>query len=202
MVINGRTVFVYDIESFHNLFICNVINSESKKTKTIEISDRRNDISEILSIFLNDRVVLCGYNCSFYDDIIINYILANYESLSNQASFSSAAIIKGVSDSIMKELKEPGNPWLKYKHMEVFFSVDLMRMLFSEKNRVSLKECQVTMDYPNVVEYDKGFSVYVQEYEIDEVIKYCFNDAFSTLELLNRSESSIRLRESMIEHIG
>lgn len=86
--------------------------------------------------------------------------------------------------------------------MEVFFSIDLMRMLFSEKNRVSLKECQVTMDYPNVVEYNRGFSVYVQEYEIEEVIKYCFNDAFSTLELLNRSEESVRLRESLIESMG
>ena len=44
MIIRGQVVYVYDIEVFPNLFTCSCINSESKKSGTWEISQRKNDL--------------------------------------------------------------------------------------------------------------------------------------------------------------
>ena len=55
MIIRGQVVYVYDIEVFPNLFTCSCINSESKKSGTWEISQRKNDLPELIKGFLNKK---------------------------------------------------------------------------------------------------------------------------------------------------
>lgn len=40
MQIRGKTVFVYDIEVFQNIFHCSAINTETKEIHKFEISPR------------------------------------------------------------------------------------------------------------------------------------------------------------------
>lgn len=61
MKIRNKTVYVFDIEVFPNLFTCSCINSESKKVGTWEISERKNDLSALAKGFLNKRIYWCGY---------------------------------------------------------------------------------------------------------------------------------------------
>ena len=56
--------------------------------------------------------------------------------------------------------------------------------MFSKKLRCGLKELQVTMQYPNVQEYDGDFNRNVQDSEIDNIISYNINDVNSTNQLL------------------
>lgn len=81
MIIKGLTVFVYDLEVFPNLFTCAVVNTESQNTRVFEISERKNNLPEIAKLFMNKRLMMCGYNNLHYDDPIINYILMNYQDL-------------------------------------------------------------------------------------------------------------------------
>ena len=60
MLIRGKTVFVYDVEVFPNLFTCTIKNTESKVIRSYEISDRRNDLSLIVQVFLNKKLMMCG----------------------------------------------------------------------------------------------------------------------------------------------
>jgi len=86
--------------------------------------------------------------------------------------------------------------------MSEFDTLDLLTMMFSNKLRVGLKELQVTMQYPNVQEYDGDFNEYIPEKEIDNAISYCFNDNNSTEELLNRLQKDIELRLSIEKEYG
>ena len=45
-------------------------------------------------------------------------------------------------------------------------------MLYSNKLRVGLKEMEVTLEYPNVLQYDGDFNGNVRDSDIDEVIAY------------------------------
>ena len=71
--------------------------------------------------------------------------------------------------------------------------------MFSNKLRVGLKELQVTMEYPNVLQYDGDFNSSVKQSDIDNVIFYNINDVNSTEELLYRCQKDIELRLSIEE---
>lgn len=61
MKIRGKTVFVYDIEVFPNVFILTAKNTESGNKCVFEISDRQNDLPHIHKLFTNKHIMYCGY---------------------------------------------------------------------------------------------------------------------------------------------
>ena len=52
MLIRNKTVYVFDIEVFPNVFHCSVKNTETKEMIHLEISSRRNDLIKIVDLFL------------------------------------------------------------------------------------------------------------------------------------------------------
>ena len=172
MKIRGKTVFVYDVEVFPNLFTCCVANSESKNKRTYEVSDRKNELVDIARLFLNKHILLCGYNNKHYDDPIINYILLNFNDLIKKPVWEITDEIKKFSDTIINTKTKGKVSWSKYKYANLFPSMDLLTMMLSEKLRVSLKVMQVTMGFHNVQEYDGDFDSMVPKDKIDEVIAY------------------------------
>lgn len=81
MLIKGKTAFVYDIEVFPNFFSVTVKNTESGVHKFFQISEKRNDMPEIVKLFLNKNIIFVSYNGIHYDRPIISYIIINYKSL-------------------------------------------------------------------------------------------------------------------------
>ena len=193
MIIYNKVVFVYDVESFPNLFTCTLLNTNSNKIGVYEISNRKNDLSKIVSTFLNKGIIFCGYNNKYYDDPIINYIILNQQILLQKPVWDVTKDIKTLSNEII-ESGDKFDSWSTYKHAHCFPSFDLLRMMFSKKLRCGLKELQVTMQYPNVQEYDGDFNRNVQDSEIDNIISYNINDVNSTNQLLLLNQKNIDLR--------
>lgn len=193
MIIYNKVVFVYDIEVFPNLFTCTLLNTNSNKIGVYEISNRKNDLGKIISTFLNKGIIFCGYNNKYYDDPIINYIILNQQILLQKPVWDVTKDIKTLSNEII-ESGDKFDSWSTYKHAHCFPSFDLLRMMFSKKLRCGLKELQVTMQYPNVQEYDGDFNRNVQDSEIDNIISYNINDVNSTNQLLLLNQKNIDLR--------
>lgn len=201
MIIKGKTVVVFDIEIFYNVFSCTVYNTQTEVSKVYEISQRRNDLQELIALFKNRDYVFCGYNNHHYDDIIIKLILRDANIL---ISFTYDKICKGLykySKTIINDDEKPAS-YKELKYAKYFDSFDLLTMLFSEKLRVGLKEMQVTMQYPNVQEFEGDFDSSLQNNQIDSMLKYNLNDVMSTNELLNRCKSAIDLRLSIEDEYG
>lgn len=200
MVIKHKTVVVYDIEIFYNVFTCTCFNTETKKVVVFEISRRKNDLNELIGLFSNSNYIFCGYNNKHYDDVIINLILRDKNIIS---SFTYDKLCKGLykfSKGIISEQQPAGYKELKYA--KYFSSFDLLTMLFSQKLRVGLKEMQVTMQYPNVQEFEGDFDSSLPDEEIDKMLEYNLNDVMSTNELLNRCIAAIELRLGIEEEYG
>ena len=196
MKIKDKTVLVYDIESFPNLFTCSILNSENNKLITYEISEDKNDLGKIVALFQLKEFYFCGFNNKSYDDVLINYLIIRFDDLRYKPIFEITWLIKSMSDKI---IKEPVANWVDYKHAYLFNSFDLMTMSFSAKNRVGLKELEVTMGFPNVMEYEGDFSKNVQKELKDKVIEYNQNDVLATGELLNLKKNDIELRLKLNE---
>lgn len=196
MKIKDKTVLVYDIESFPNLFTCSILNSENNKLITYEISEDKNDLGKIVALFQLKEFYFCGFNNKSYDDVLINYLIMRFDDLRYKPIFEITWLIKSMSDKI---IKEPVANWIDYKHAYLFNSFDLMTMIFSAKNRVGLKELEVTMGFPNVMEYEGDFSKNVPKELKDKVIEYNQNDVLATGELLNLKKNDIELRLKLNE---
>lgn len=219
MKIRDKTVFVFDIEIFPNLFHCVVKDTETKKYFLFEISKRRNDLPKIIAGFhrikdnvkwndnyttkqkLNTDIIFCGYNNIHYDNPIINYMIYNQQELLNSSYSEVCFQLFKLSQDIVKPEGDAHN-WHKWKYLVYFDTLDLLTMLYSEKLRVGLKEMQVTMQYHNVQEYDGNFEEYIPEDKIPEMIKYNINDVDSTEELLYRCKSDIDLRIAIEDEYG
>lgn len=212
MIIRNKTVYVYDIEVFPNVFHCTVKNSETGQLYMFEISQRKNQLDELVQFFhtvneqhnwndlytidiqLNTDKMFCGYNNLHYDNAIINYIIDYYNVMKYKGCRTICRSIFNLSKVITTSSEDNIDAWKKWKYATYFESFDLLTMLYSNKLRVGLKEMQVTMQYKNVQEFVCDWRADLPEKEIDSMIEYNINDVNSTEELLNRCKKDVDLR--------
>ena len=204
MRIHNKSVVVYDIEIFPNVFHCCCKDTETDTTKLFEISDRKNQLAELVDFFFyqNSDKIFCGYNNHHYDDVIINYIIDYYNVLEKLHYDRICTSLFNLSNIIVNSEDGDISRFKKWKYAKYFDSFDLLTMLFSSKLRVGLKEMQLTMHYPNVQEYDGDFNSFLPNDSIDEMIKYNINDVESTTALLYKLQDDIDLRLFIQEEYG
>lgn len=219
MQIRGKTVFVYDIEVFQNIFHCSAINTETKEIHKFEISPRKNQLSELISFFkqvnspvswndnyttncsIDSDKIFCGYNNLHYDNPVINYII-EYEHVLAE---NPVLVITNSIFNLSKEITNSGEnieKWKRWKYQVWFDSFDILTMLYSNKLRVGLKEIQVTMQYKNVQEFVCDWSKPLPIEDFDSMIDYNINDIESTSALLDRCKKDIDLRLAIEDEYG
>ena len=219
MQIRGKTVFVYDIEVFQNIFHCSVINTETKEVHKFEISSRKNQLSELISFFkqvnspvswndnyttncsIDSDKIFCGYNNLHYDNPVINYII-EYEHVLTE---KPVLVITNSIFNLSREITNSGEnieKWKRWKYQVWFDSFDILTMLYSNKLRVGLKEIQVTMQYKNVQEFVCDWSKPLPIEDFDSMIDYNINDIESTSALLDRCKKDIDLRLAIEDEYG
>lgn len=197
MIIRNSVVVVYDIEIFPNVFHCTCKDTEENKLYFFEISDRKNQLTELVDFFFYKNIgdkMFCGYNNKHYDDVVINYLIDFYYKMDTLSYDKVCTSLYNLSNTIITAEEGDTSKFKRWKYAKYFYSMDLLTMLFSSKLRVGLKEMQVTMHYKNVEEYSGDFSQFLPDSEIDSMIKYNINDVESTTELLNRLKDDVQLR--------
>ena len=199
MIIKNLIVQVYDIEIFPNCFSLTIKNTETKEFQFFELSNRKNNLVDLVPLFLDKRYIFCGYNNIHYDNPIVNFIIEYKETLKKSTRLDIEYNLFQLSQTIIKGDLEK---WKRWKYANNFETLDLLTMLFSQKLRVGLKEMQVTMKYSNVQEYDGNFEAPIPEEDIPKMIQYNINDVNSTEELLYRCENDIKLRLNIEEEYG
>ena len=193
MWIRNRIVCVYDVEIFPNCFHCCCKDTETGRLYKFEISERRNQLSELVEFF-RKTYMFCGYNNHHYDDVVINYMIDYHRKLTDLPYWRVCQSLFNLSTTIVEDEDGSREKLKRWKYAHYFQSMDLLTMQFSQKLRVGLKTMQVTMHYKNVYEYEGDFDKPLPKDEIDSMILYNINDVESTEELLNRLKDQIELR--------
>lgn len=200
MIIRNKTCFVYDVEVFPNFFSVAIKNTESGNKVFYQISEIRNDMPDIVKLFLNKNIYFCGYNTTHYDKPVISYIVINFKRLILLPYWEITRELKDFSNKIIES--QTSASWSTYKYANLYEDLDLLTMRWSQKLRPSLKALQVTMEYHNVEEYSGDFMSFLPKDEIENVKLYNFNDVDSSEELLNRSKKDIELRIGIQDTLG
>lgn len=220
MIIRDKKVYVYDIEVFQNIFHCSVKNTETGEIYKFEISERKNQLRELVKFFkqvdsyikwgdfyttdleIKSEVIFCGYNNLHYDNPIVNYIIEYEDKLMSYNVATICSSIFNLSRTITTSTEDNIEAWKHWKYQIWFDTFDLLTMLYSNKLRVGLKEIQVTMQYPNVQEFVCDWSKPLLLEDFDNMIDYNINDIESTAELLNRCKKDIDLRIAIEDEYG
>ena len=221
MKIRNKVILVYDIEVFQNIFHCAIKDTETGKITLFEISNRKNQLQELVEFFkefenvegswnnsyttdykFNTNKIFAGYNNIHYDNPIINYIIDYYNVMKDKTYIEICKSIFNLSKTILNSKEGEEGIWKKWEYQQWFESFDLLTMLYSTQLRVGLKEMQVTMQYPNVQEFVYDWDVPLVESKFDEMIQYNINDVESTSELLVRCKKDIELRIAIEDEYG
>ena len=220
MIIRGKIVYVYDIEVFQNIFHCSVKNTETNDIYKFEISERKNQLRELVKFFkqvdkyitwgdyyttninIPANIIFCGYNNLHYDNPIINYIIEYEDKLMQYNIPTICSSIFNLSKTITTSSEDNIDAWKHWKYQIWFDTFDILTMLYSNKLRVGLKEIQVTMQYPNVQEFVCDWTKPLPLKDFDSMIDYNINDIESTSELLNRCKKDVDLRIAIEDEYG
>lgn len=194
MFIRNFKVVTYDIEIFPNCFHCTCKDTETQELLLFEISNRKNQLTELVDFFISKSIIFCGYNNKHYDDVVLNYIIDLRRQLSRRTSLEVCRSLYKLSKCIIESEDGDIDKFKRWKYANLFPSMDLLTMQFSSKLRVGLKEMQLTMHYKNVQEYSGSFDLPIEDSDIDEMIAYNINDVESTIDLLNRLKEDVKLR--------
>ena len=221
MKIRNKVILVYDIEVFQNIFHCAIKDTETGKITLFEISNRKNQLQELVEFFkefenvegswnnsyttdyqFNTNKIFAGYNNIHYDNPIINYIIDYYNVMKDKTYIEICKSIFNLSKTILNSKEGEEGIWKKWKYQQWFESFDILTMLYSTQLRVGLKEMQVTMQYPNVQEFVYDWDIPLVESKFDEMIQYNINDVESTSELLDRCKKAVELRIAIEDEYG
>lgn len=219
MKIRGKTVYVYDIEVFQNVFHCTAKNTETGQYYKFEISCRKNELKQLVDFFytirnnsyswndiyttdiqFNTNKIFAGYNNLHYDNAIINYIISYYDKMINMNYLRICDSLYNLSKIITTS--DDISAWKRWKYAVNFETFDILTMLYSQKLRVGLKEIQVTMQYKNVLEFAHDWTKPLDTDLIDEMIEYNINDVDSTEALLNKCKDKVELRIAIEDEYG
>lgn len=186
------TDYVYDIETYPNVFTLAIGNVITRKCKVFEISnrnDQREQMFEHLRMICKTNGRMVGFNNVGFDYPVIHHILKNKTLSVNEIYNYAIRVINSESkfEFIVKD-------------KDVFIEqIDLYKIHhFDNKARAtSLKMLEFNMRSENIEDLPFPVGKWLTDEEIDVLIKYNKHDMLQTFLFYNESKEQIEFREKL-----
>lgn len=190
-------LWVYDWETLPNIAEVSFLSYEGNELRTFIFDDdtKQNDREGLINFVKGQTLV--GYNNKTFDDIITNYVIKHSDVTALELHKITGKIINGQKKEDFNIYKVFG-PYLKNQS---YWSIDLMRLLFSKKLRVGLKELECSLQHDNVQDFEVFDRALTPE-EKKELIEYNINDCRATKLVLQKSMEALQLRRWMQKEYG
>lgn len=188
---------LYDIEVYNNYFCVGLKNLITKQTRFFEISEEFNDIHKINAYFKEYNGFLISFNGIHYDNMVIKYLILNYEHLKNLNYQQICSLLKFFSDKIISGIYDDEIKQIKY-YKTNWTDIDLFlywsKMLRISK-KISLKSLGIQLGYPVVQELPYRPDSILTIKDLPKLREYNQVHDLGILELLTeKMEEDIQLR--------
>lgn len=184
--------WIYDLETYNNLFSFCVISSDGKQGYIFEISDRKDDreiMFEFIEKLKHDNARLVGFNNLAFDYPVLHFIIKN-------PKCTVEDIYEFVQDlfASMKEDRFSGG----IRNVEIP-QVDLYKLNHFDNaaKSTSLKILQFNMKLDNLQELPYPFDTLLTEEQMQHIIEYNANDVVATLKFYYENIEALKLRENL-----
>jgi hypothetical protein len=191
---------LYDIEVYKNYFCVGLKNYVTKEIIFYEISEERNDIHQIYKWFDEYCGFLVSFNGIHYDNMVIKYLLLNYNNYKNLNYIDITLDLKYFSDKIISDVYDDEIKKIKYNKVK-WIDIDLFnywsKMLRISK-KISLKSLGVQLGYPVVQELPYKPNSILKIKDLPTLRYYNYTHDLGILELLLKDmEEEVKLRASI-----
>lgn len=182
--------WVYDIETYPNIFTAFFIHAATGLEMLFEISDRRDDRQSLVEFMMNlgqSGARGVGYNNQGFDYPVLHYIAQGGTDIYNKA---------------MSQIKPTGQwPEIVWDRDQIFPQVDLYKINhFDNKARMTgLKALEIAMKSRNVVDLPFPVGTCLTDAQKDVLIKYNRHDVVETAKFYVRCLDKIKFREELSE---
>jgi hypothetical protein len=194
-----REDWVYDEETYPNIFTACFYNGEKDEGWVFEISDRKNDRKALMSFLAklhkgNHRLV--GFNNIGFDYPVLHYVMYNKECTAESIYNKAMEIIKLQGDDKFAAMI-PKKKWL-------IEQIDLYKIWhFDNKARAtSLKMIEFNMRSDNIEDLPFPVGTVLNDQQKETLIKYNEHDVMQTYKFYLESKGAIAFREQLSEKYG
>lgn len=188
-----RKLYIYDLETYPNLFLAVFKNVDTKKIEIFEISDRKNELASLRRFLDQKGLRLIGFN-----NINFDYPLLHSTILNKWFNCTSGQIFKKAQEIISADYSA-----IRYKEV-IIPQLDLYKIWhYDNKNKAtSLKWLEYAMREDNVEDLPYNVGSVLSEQQMDHVVEYCINDINATESFYKKSTKHIELRKYYTKHEG
>lgn len=201
--------WIYDLESYPNVFTMTVVHASGKWLKTFEISDRKNQIEEIASCLrylMTNKKRMVGFNNVGYDYQLIHEIIDALKSAKMRGCSPeiTAGDLYNTTLRIISQMKDDGKSYGLHESEHYIKQVDLFKINhFDNKAKsTSLKVLEFNMRSESVEDLPFPVGKVLTSDEIDVLIKYNQHDVLQTLKFYYYCYEALVLRKELTEQFG
>lgn len=197
-----RKCRVYDIETYPNCFLFTIINFVGTCVARFEISDRKNDLDELLSFIDRSAEVdmrWFGYNNIHFDYPVMHFIAKDRNFLREFDSSTCANMIYQQAMSIIKSFNKFAH--VVWDNDQLIKQIDIYKVhhFDNPSKATSLKVLQFNMRSPSVEDLPFPVGTYLSDEQMDQLAEYNMHDCVETLDFILHSRAQIDLRFSLSE---
>lgn len=195
----------HDVESYQNYFCVGIENYALGKKVLLEISEERNDLDKVYEFYSTYGDEIVSFNGIHYDNLIIQYIIKNYDDLKNSNRLTITNRIKDFSDLIINSQQDERVQLIRNSHKQ-WTDVDLFlywsKMLRLSK-KISLKSLGIQLGYPVVQELPFTPSSILEVDQLPTLREYNMTHDLGILKLLHdHMKEDVDLRAYIKETLG
>lgn len=185
--------YYYDIECLKEIFCVSFLKYNTENEWVVfEISERKNELHDLISFLQNSKLFLIGFNNQHYDNRMLNYILLN-DKLHNVQLKNILELtqdLRNFSDLIIhQENIDYQSPYYKckYEYLDLFLNWSKNYRL---SKRISLKSCGINVNHNTVKDMTNLNS-------FDDLLYYNKNDVIITKKLCDYLRNDINLKQKI-----
>lgn len=200
--------WIYDLETYPNIFTFTVIRADGKHLLAMEVSDRKNETARILDClryFKANDVQMVGFNNLGFDYQIIHHILtqARLHKKVNKEYLIDYKDVYRKAQELISSMKDDGFGDLVRESDAIIKQIDLYKIhhFDNKARRTSLKMLEFNMRSENIE--DLPFPLRdLTDPEKDILIGYNKHDVKETLKFYIESLGAINFRKELSEKMG
>lgn len=205
-----KSDFIYDLESYPNVFSMSIVHTSGKHMRVYEISDRKNEIEGIancLRYMIQNKCRMVGFNNLSYDYTLIHEIIKSLVEAKKAgvAPNITAKKLYALTTQIITKMQNSEDKWYGIKESEHFIQqVDLYKIHHMDNmaKATSLKMLEVNMRSENVEDLPYPVGSKLNSQEINTLLQYNEHDVRETLKFYYYSYEAIQLRKELSEKFG
>lgn len=196
----------HDVEVFKNYFCVGIEDYNTGEKILFEISEESNDYIAFYNYYYNLKKQVVSFNGVYYDNLIINYLLKNYNDLKNKPWHQITTDLKYFSDKVIDDHSDQEVKEIKYYRGKKWIDIDLF-LYWSKDTRlskkISLKSLGIQLGYPTVQELPFHPNSILTKENLPSIREYNLKHDLGILRLLfDNMKGDVDLRSYIEETLG